>query len=340
MKPIDKTTIKNILYRCPLSNINKIKNLNIYNKPPNNELYNSLAKYYVLKPKGRKSYVWFTYYKKNLLALLIIMNNKDIADSSNEFYDLEVEFDNTLCYNNVLLYGYYFKYNHKSQIANYFVIENIYNFNNYNSLLFSNNYNLCFSNKISLFNHIMPKITNKNNNNIKIPIIVDNIDSVYKVINNLNYNVYCINSYSKNNYLGQYIFNNKKINYFATFKITPCINNDIYNLYITNYNKEEYYSIALIDSYKTSKFMNNLFRNIKENKNLDLLEESDDDDEFEDTSEGKFVNLTKSYNIECEYNLKFKKWIPRKLSNNNVINKNDLHKLITKKNITNYFNYK
>ena len=186
----------------------------------------------------------------------------------------------------------------------------------------------------------MPKITNKNNNNIKVPIIVDNIDSVYKVINSLNYNIYCINSYSKNNYLGQYVFNNKKFTYLATFKITPCINNDIYNLYITNYNKEEYYSIALIDSYKTSKFMNNLFRNIKENKNLDLLEESDDNDEFEDVNEAKFVNLTKSYNIECEYNLKFKKWIPRKLSNNNVINKNDLHKLITKKNITNYFNYK
>lgn len=342
MKPINRTIIKNIIYRCPLANINKIKNLNIYNKSPNHELYNNEAYYYILKPKGRKSYLWFTYYKKKLIAILIIINNKDITDSSNEFYDLELVFDNTLCYNNVLLYGYYFKYNNKSQIANYFIIENIYNFNNYNDLIYSNNYNLCFLNKLSLFNHIMPKIRTNNNsnsnnssnnssNNIKIPVIVNNIDDVYKIINNLNYNVYCINSYSKDKYLGHYIFNNKKFTYFATFKITPCINNDIYNLHIINHNKIEYYSIALIDSYKTSKFMNNLFRIIKENNNLDYLEESDDENEFENINEAKFVNLEKSYNIECEYNVKFKKWIPRKLSNNNIINKNELYKLITKK---------
>ena len=33
--------------------------------------------------------------------------------------------------------------------------------------------------------------------------------------------------------------------------------------------------------------MNDLFRNIKENSNLDLLEESDDEDEFENISRNK-----------------------------------------------------
>jgi hypothetical protein len=31
------------------------------------------ANYYVLKPKGRKSYLWFTYYKKDLLCLLLFL---------------------------------------------------------------------------------------------------------------------------------------------------------------------------------------------------------------------------------------------------------------------------
>lgn len=60
--------------------------------------------------------------------------------------------------------------------------------------------------------------------------------------------------------------------------------------------------------------MNNLFRTIKENKNLDLLEESDDEDEFENEKVDKFVFLDKSYNMTCIYNNKFKKWEPVKVS--------------------------
>lgn len=51
--------------------------------------------------------------------------------------------------------------------------------------------------------------------------------------------------------------------------------------------------IAAIPDYKTSVFMNALFRNIKENRSLDALEESDDEDEFENTNIDKFVDLTK-----------------------------------------------
>jgi hypothetical protein len=56
--------------------------------------------------------------------------------------------------------------------------------------------------------------------------------------------------------------------------------------------------------------MNGLFRSIKENANLDRLEESDDDDEFEDTRENKFVNLSKSLIMGCVYNRRFRKWQP------------------------------
>ena len=150
MKILDNIIIKQILHRCPIHNINSIKNLNIFNTNSNNNiLFNNSAKYFILKPKGRISYLWFTYYKKNLLAILIIMNNKNINDKSNEFYDLEINFDNTLCYNNVLLYGYYFKHN---KDINYFVIENVFNYNIFNTLIQSSSYNYCYDNKIALFN--------------------------------------------------------------------------------------------------------------------------------------------------------------------------------------------
>ena len=61
--------------------------------------------------------------------------------------------------------------------------------------------------------------------------------------------------------------------------------------------------------------MNKLFRTIKENDRLDALEESDDEEEFENENEDKFVYLDKTYNMVCLYNYKFKKWYPIKIAN-------------------------
>ena len=186
---------------------------------------------------------------------------------------------------------------------------------------------------MELFDKILPNIQNTNNIFIKLPIITNDNNNLFKLIYKLDYNIFSISVYSDTKYLGNYNFTNKdtsnKIN--STFKIYPCINQDLYNLNILNGNKEEFYDLALIDSYETSKFMNKLFRNIKENKNLDTLEESDDEEEFENINIDKFVNLEKSYLIDCEYNSKFKKWIPRNLSKNKIVTKNNLHLILGKK---------
>ena len=64
--------------------------------------------------------------------------------------------------------------------------------------------------------------------------------------------------------------------------------------------------------------MNKLFRTIKENDRLDALEESDDEEEFENENEDRFVNLGKSYNMVCLYNHKFKKWYPNRVADKNL----------------------
>jgi hypothetical protein len=61
--------------------------------------------------------------------------------------------------------------------------------------------------------------------------------------------------------------------------------------------------------------MNSLFRKIKENKNLDYIEESDDEEDFENTNIDKYVDLSKKIFMECIFNHKFKKWIPIKVIN-------------------------
>jgi hypothetical protein len=95
------------------------------------------------------------------------------------------------------------------------------------------------------------------------------------------------------------------------FTIKADIQNDIYNLYDVVSN--ELVDIAYIPDYKTSVMMNKLFRNIKENQNLDALEESDDEEEFENDKIDKFVYLDRSFDMICEYNMKYKRWQPQQL---------------------------
>jgi hypothetical protein len=122
--------------------------------------------------------------------------------------------------------------------------------------------------------------------------------------------------------------NTAKRERLAVFNIKPEIQNDIYYLYCYDNNSQTlvHYNIAYIPDFKTSVMMNKLFRNIKENNNLDLLEESDSEDEFENEKEDRFVYLDREFNMLCSYNYKFKKWVPLKLADKNmkIVNFNEL----------------
>jgi hypothetical protein len=117
--------------------------------------------------------------------------------------------------------------------------------------------------------------------------------------NNINHNGVKNNNYNSNSK-------------YKIFTVRADLQNDIYHLSnpdddaVVNSNE----IIASIPDYKTSVMMNSLFRNIKENNSLDALEESDDEDEFENINLDKFVDLLKRIKMKCVYNYKFKKWTP------------------------------
>ena len=113
--------------------------------------------------------------------------------------------------------------------------------------------------------------------------------------------------------------------------VSADIKQDTYYLHTDDVGEE---LIAYIPDYKTSIMMNRIFRNIKENDNLDLLEESDDEDEFEDVSLDKYVDTDKKIAMVCEYNIKFKKWKPIKCADINepIINKKTLYHAVKKLN--------
>lgn len=112
----------------------------------------------------------------------------------------------------------------------------------------------------------------------------------------------------------------------VVFLVKPDIQNDIYHLY---HEGEGEWDVAYIPDYKTSVMMNTHFRNIKENANLDALEESDDEDEFENNNIDKFVYLDRQMKMLCTYNPRFKKWAPIRMaaSSEKIVTKNELIRL-------------
>ena len=112
--------------------------------------------------------------------------------------------------------------------------------------------------------------------------------------------------------------NKPQYRYTTVFQVTADIQYDIYHLFACGKNKSSiYYNTAYVPNYKTSVYMNGHFRNIRENKNIDYIEESDDEEDFQNLNEDKYVDLNKVLLMECIFNRKFKRWTPMRIVDNN-----------------------
>ena len=138
--------------------------------------------------------------------------------------------------------------------------------------------------------------------------VVKSSDNNNNSINNNNNSINNNNNSSNNNNNSINNNNNNSNNKYKILVVSADIQNDVYHLVDPNDVSNKL--IASIPDYKTSVMMNALFRNIKENRSLDAVEESDDDDEFENTNIDKFVDLTKKIKMKCVFNHRFKKWTP------------------------------
>ena len=160
------------------------------------------------------------------------------------------------------------------------------------------------------------------------PIISEDHEKIKRQIQNLPYELYSIQHRLFRREIS--FFNESNQNLIireANFFVKTTIRPDIYDLLIMNNGAIERHNIAYIPDYKTSVFMNSLFRKIKENDNLDLLEESDDEEEFENISPDKFVNLSTTHIMKCVYNKKYKLWKPMKIVNENITTKQEILKM-------------
>jgi len=260
------------------------------------------ANCYSILPKGVKCVLWFTYQEDKNIPLLITFDRNNQVRSIKKYI---VSFSDDLCYGEgTLLHGVLFKSNNISNFACTDVI--IYK----NQRVFKNN----FASKFNILNelfafHISNQIFSSNFLSVGLPITVTSFKDAISTARTLPYNVHSIRliklNYSRS--VGQLRFNQSQ-EAEAIFKVKAQIQQDIYSLFSSDFKKA--HGVAAITDYKTSVMMNTLFRNIKENRNLDLLEMSDDEDEFEDVSEDKYVDTQKIISMKCVYIPRFKKWKP------------------------------
>jgi hypothetical protein len=100
----------------------------------------------------------------------------------------------------------------------------------------------------------------------------------------------------------------------TTFRVVADIQYDIYHLYAKSREHGEspyiYFGVASIPSYEKSVMMNRLFRTIRENDNIDYIEESDTEEDFENLDSTRYVDLDKELFMECVFHEKFRKWQP------------------------------
>ena len=141
------------------------------------------------------------------------------------------------------------------------------------------------------------------------------IQNVFYKIKEMPYQISSISFYNLDCVRNSGILINKQQNNTENiFKVKANIEQDIYSLYCRGNKSDDFYGYAGIFDYKTSVMMNKHFRKIKENKNLDLLEMSDSEEEFENINEDK-IEFKKIIYMKCKYNKKFKKWQPLELVN-------------------------
>jgi hypothetical protein len=284
------------------------------------------ADYMLTIPEGKRCFAWFSVYRnKNVCYLLEVESDKNISCIK----IINACFNDELCYGSgTIIYGTLF-INNNLRIFN---IQDLFYYKGKQLL------NLNTSETFNIYSDIFKtdiKQTAYSRNFVLfgLPLISKNFSDLLQKIELLPYPVKYIQcrylkkpdiynmNYVKPN--SQYVSKNKVNKGYgysqeSVFKVKAEIQNDIYNLYVKSKSAETndyFFDIAYIPDYKTSVMMNNLFRKIKENRNLDALEESDSEEEFENDKIDKFVFLERILYMVCIYNSKFRKWVPFRLAN-------------------------
>jgi hypothetical protein len=299
-------------------------------------------------PVGKKYFAWFSFYQnQNVLYMMELNKEKKIV----KITIMDAKFNHELSLGS-LLYGIFLPE------TNQFVIEDIHYFCGIpmknlqfgNKMFYihkilenfvekGNSKNVHFSVPVlwwfSSHNDENHKIPEEMKNKIEYPVHHIQYRSLDRVLPFFNYSVQrkpFANSEQQQKQSLETIINDVKIPYAnadfnkpqyrypSVFRVKADIRFDIYHLYAYERTERKmvYYNTAYIQNVKKSYFMNSIFRKIKENTNLDYIEESDDEEDFQNIDVDKYVDLNLEIPMECEFHSKFKRWIPMRIMPKNT----------------------
>lgn len=257
-------------------------------------------------PDGNKSYAWITTHEEDNVCWIL-----EISNGISNIIRLKHEFNVKLSYGTIL-YGTFFKCKNGQPS---FSIEDV---------LFLKGKNVCrtnYLNKLELIREIFKRNELKNDEVLfGLPEMSEHFYTILNAIPTLPYKSsfihfrYLEGKLTNTAFIMKYIKprqpqqpHNASAPKTVIFEVVADIQPDVYHLTAPDGTT----CVACIPSYTISVMMNSIFRNIKENVSLDALEESDDDEEFEDVRIEKYLVVRADpVKMKCEYNYKFKKWAP------------------------------
>jgi hypothetical protein len=278
--------------------------------------------YYII-PKGPKALVWYTYWGDENVCLLVMLNERG------NYSDIKLYttvFSDVLALGTVI-YGTHFIHQGKP----YFTCEQLYYYKGLH-VAKTKSYTERLSLLLDMFqtSHVEQVAYTTDSLIVGLPVMTETWEEAAEEMAHLPYQVYGIGaprgvgtgqnaSIARGVGTGQNVARDvvrdvgRNVNAFipaplrkTVFKVKAELSADTYSLYSMKDNT--LIGTAMVPTYKCSVMLNTLFRNIKENTNLDLLEESDDESEFENTQLDKFVDLEKTMVMECVFLKKFQKW--------------------------------
>lgn len=318
-----------------------------YEKIIHNKVYPLKQHFLLAIPHGQTCVAWFTLYKEKPVCFIIRFNEEN-QNRIQSIYSMNACFSVTLCYGSgTILHGTLFDYkNHpyfSMEDIYYYKGSNVYNQDFQarttflRSIIKTEIQQIAYSRNFLIFGLPIQSTTySELDEQLKtVPYPIQRIQIVHLHTNHFK----CAIPIQKYEHFQQHSkqtplplpmrstlsISKKKNDLHAIHKQTTktqlkqtrlqykqffCkadLQNEVYHLYSFN---NTYVGVACIPDYKTSVLMNKLFRNIKENIDLDKLEESDEEDEFENENLYKFVDINKTVLMNCIYNDKFKKWVP------------------------------
>ena len=263
--------------------------------------------FYMAIPMGKKYLAWFTHYNNDFVCIFVEVEEKNGAFALKSASIKHCCFAKELTYGNgTLFYG-------TINSNKFFFIEDVYYYKNKDCTNYSPKKKLKLLQGIFESNTDLKMIDFLPNNIIFILCMMnESFRLVNEDIKNLDIKTYaikCMYFNSKKSFKMKYV---PQQNANAIFEVGAELATDTYSLYGAN---KSFVGLAYIPNYKVSVLMNSLFRNIKENTNLDAIEESEDEEEFENKDNPDFfVDTEKRVVMECEYNPHFKGWIPLKIA--------------------------